>query len=298
MMFQGLIAAAHTPFTPAGELDEAKIPAMVEFLTARPLAGLFVNGTTGEFSSMTDRERARSAEAFVRAGRGKLPVIVHTGSPSVKASAEFAAHAQEIGADAVATVAPFYFKPAAPDDLVKALAAIAAAAHKLPFYYYHIPALTGVNFAVAPMIEKLLKAIPNFAGVKFTYENLMDFSLAMHACGGKAQMLFGRDEILLAGLSLGAVGGVGSTYNYAPKLYAELIAAFTRGDLVRARELQLLSQQMIKIMCSYPSGAGKCTLKLAGFEPGPVRQPLRGLTESEQAAYFGQLRDIGFTRYL
>ena len=175
MKFKGLVVAANTPFQSDLELDLERIPSLTDYLVGQKLAGLFVCGSTGECSGMTAPERKAAAGAFIKAAAGRIPVIVHVGSDGVRESQELAAHAESAGADAIAAVAPYYFRPGSVAELVDAMAQISEAAPKLPFYFYHIPALTGVNFPVLDFLKAAEKRIPMLAGVKFTYENLMDF---------------------------------------------------------------------------------------------------------------------------
>ncbi|MCX7935226.1 MAG: dihydrodipicolinate synthase family protein, partial [Planctomycetota bacterium] len=234
---EGLIAAPFTPMLPDGGLHLAAIPAYADFLRRNGMIGVFVNGTTGEGQSLTTAERKAVADAWVAAAKG-LKVFVHVGHVSLAEAQDLAQHAQSVGAFAIAACAPYFFKPASASALAQALAPIAAAAPNLPFYYYHIPAMTGVDVPVAAFLQAAAQSIPNLAGAKFTYENLLDFQLCLRAEGGRFDMLFGRDEFLLAGLALGAQGGVGSTYNFAAPLYVEIIAACKRGDFAAARDLQ------------------------------------------------------------
>lgn len=273
MKFNGLIAAACTPFRPDFSLDTERIPGLTDYLAGLGLAGLFVCGSTGECSSMTTEERMTAAGMFVSSVRGRLPVIVHVGSACVKEAEILAAHAESVKADAVAAVAPSYFKPGDVKALVESMRIISAAAPSLPFYFYHIPVLTGVNFPMFDFLRLAEDRIPMLAGIKFTYENLMDFQLCLNYRPEKYQLLFGRDEILLAGLALGATGGVGSTYNYAAPLYLKMMEAFQSGDLDTARKLQLLSQKLVLILGKYPS-AGKQIMALIGQPVGPQRPPL------------------------
>lgn len=112
-------------------------------------------------------------------------------------------------------------------------AGIAVAAPKLPLYYNQIPTMTGVSLPCADFLAAARDRIPNLAGVKFTYENLMDYLACVEFPEGRYDACFGRDEILLAGLSLGAAGAIGSTHNYAAPIYLRLMEAFHRGDLGR-----------------------------------------------------------------
>src|SRR3954469_8189210 len=120
-------------------------------------------------------------------------------------------------------MAPFFFRPGTVQELVDFMAQVAAAAPALPFYYYHIPSMTGVHIPAAEFLRAAADRIPNLAGVKFTFENLMDYAECVRFSGGRFDVLFGRDEMLLAGLSLGAHGAIGSTYNFAAPVYHRII---------------------------------------------------------------------------
>src|SRR5262249_2255145 len=148
-------------------------------------------------------------------------------------------------AAAIAVMAPNFFKPSL-DDLIAYCAEIAAAAPNTPFYYYDIPTMTGVSMPTARFLEQAAKSIPTLHGVKFTNNDLMTLQecLALQSC----DIVFGYDELLLAGLALGVKGAVGSTYNFAAPLYHRLINAFERGDLVAARQAQLQSVRMIRTL--------------------------------------------------
>jgi N-acetylneuraminate lyase len=294
----GLIAAPHTPFHADGSLNLAQVPAQARLLAQNGVRGAFICGTTGEGSSLTADERKRVVEAWVAARPAGLAVIVHVGHLSQAEAREFARHAQETGADAVAALAPSFFKPASVGDLVTWSAHVAAGAPRLPYYYYHMPAMTGVNHAAADFLREAGERIPNLAGVKFTHENLMDFAASTQVAGGKYTMLFGRDEILLAGLSLGAPGAVGSTYNFAAPLYHRIIAAFQRGDLAAARRDQLKSIEFIEVLGRHGGlSPGKAAMKLIGLDCGPVRSPLRPLTARDEQSLREGLEKIGFFEY-
>ncbi len=140
----GLVAAIVTPMTNEGELNLEPIPKIISHLAKNKLAGIYLAGSTGEGMSLTDDERRRLAEAYVAEAKGKMKTVVQVGHNSMKASAELAAHAESIGADAVSATPPGYFKTENEVDLVEALRPIVEAAPRTPFYYYHIPALSGV----------------------------------------------------------------------------------------------------------------------------------------------------------
>ncbi|OAM89184.1 dihydrodipicolinate synthase family protein [Termitidicoccus mucosus] len=291
----GLVAAPFTPFDANGALNLAMIPRLADHYAATGVSGAFVCGTTGEGSSMSNEERMIAAEAWRKATAGKLNLIVHVGHNSLVDSRALAAHAEKIGAEAVAAIAPCFFRPGSVSELVDWCAGIASAAPGTPFYYYHMPAMTGVNFAMVDFAPLAVKRIPNFGGIKFTHENIMDFSSALAAGEGGYDVLFGRDEILLSALVMGATGAVGSTYNYAAPIYNRVIKAYKAGDMAAARREQLKSIQFIEVFCKYGGmSANKVIMKLIGLDCGPVRQPLSQITSAQEAALKADLERIGF----
>lgn len=294
----GLIAAPHTPFRPDGAVAFDVIARQAQLLAHNRVAGAFICGTTGEGPSLTSEERRQIAEAWIAARPEGLSVIVHVGHLCLAEARALATHAQRIGADAIATVAPSFFKPAGQNELVAWCAQVAAAAPQLPFYYYTIPSMTGVSLSAADFLATAESTIPNLAGIKFTFENLMDFQRATAHAAGKFNVLFGRDEILLAGLGLGAKGAVGSTYNFAAPLYHRIIDAFNRGDLETARRAQMNAVEFISVLDRHGGlAAGKSVMKLLGLDCGPVRLPIRALTKNDEASLRAGLEKIGFFDY-
>jgi N-acetylneuraminate lyase len=294
----GLIAAPHTPFHPDGSIACDVIPRQAKLLEKNGVSGAFICGTTGEGASLTSDERCRVVEAWAAAKPASVSLIVHVGHLSLREASAFARHAQDTGADAIATIAPSFFKPASAAELAAWCAQVAAAAPKLPFYYYHMPAMTGVTIAAADFLNAAKDRIPTLAGVKFTHENLMDFARAGEIEGGRYNILFGRDEILLSGLALGARGAVGSTYNFAAPLYLRIMDACKRGDLAAARRDQSRAMEFIEVLGRFGGlNAGKSAMKFVGVDCGPVRLPLRQLTERQEAELRAALEQVGFFEY-
>jgi N-acetylneuraminate lyase len=294
----GLVAAPFTPFRPNGDLALDTIPALAALLGKNQVNAAFVCGTTGEGSSMTTEERVQVAAAWRKATPPGLKLTVHVGHLSLGDSRALARHAQEIGADAIAAIAPGFFKPATAADLVAWCAEVASAAPKLPFYYYHMPAMTGVAIPVRDFLNQVGNQIPNLVGIKFTHEDLADYADSQKAVNGRYSMLFGRDELLLSGLRLGAPGAVGSTYNYAAPLYHRIMRAFAAGDQAAAEQDQARARQFIDIM-SRAGGlsAGKAIMKLIGVDCGPVRLPLTRFAASREEELRQQLQAVGFFDY-
>ena len=155
--------------------------------------------------------------------------------------------------------------------------------------------MTGVSIPAADFLRTAGPRIPNLAGVKFTFENLMDFSECLRLDGGRYDIVFGRDEMLVAGLALGCRGAIGSTYNFLAPVFHEIIGAFAKGDLALAREKQAAANAIIQIMIRHGGlPAGKAMMKMIGLDCGPTRLPLRSLGEVQQAQLRAEVDAAGF----
>ena len=145
-------------------------------------------------------------------------------------------------------------------------------------------------------LEQSYDRIPNLAGIKYTHENLYEFNQCMLVKNGHYDMLHGQDETLLAGLALGATGGVGGTYNHAMGIYIDMKAAFLKGDLETARELQYKSQAFINILVRYRGNVigGKRIMKFLGLDCGLNRMPIQNITTEEEKQLKSELEEIGF----
>jgi N-acetylneuraminate lyase len=292
----GLIAAPFTPMHPDGALNLEAIAPYGLHLQRFGVVGAFICGTTGEGSSLTLAERRQVAERWRETAPAGLRVIVHVGHTCLADARELAAHAQAIGADSIACLAPFFFKPEGVAGLVDWCAQVAAAAPKLPFYYYHMPSMTGCQVPVADFLAAAGPRMPSLAGIKFTFEDIGDFARCLRCADGRYDVLFGRDELLHSALKLGARGAVGSTYNFAAPLYRQLIAAYDQGDEATATALQRTAVDMIQACVQaggHPIANFKTLLRPLGVDCGPARPPLRNPTAEQGAALHARLENAG-----
>lgn len=219
-----------------GEINPVLIPAYAEKLKADAIKGVFICGTTGEGMLMTSDERKTITEQWIKEQTEDFKVIVHVGTTSAKQSKELAVHAQNSGAYAIGCMGPVFLKPDRTEELIDFCAEIAAGAPALPYYYYHIPLVTGVNLSMIEFLQKAAQKIPNLAGIKFTHNDFMEMQQCLQLDKGKWDILHGFDEVLLAGLAFGAEGAVGSTYNFMAPLYNQIIADFNNGNIEAARK--------------------------------------------------------------
>ncbi len=293
----GLIDAPFTPFHENGDLNLEPIEKYAAMLQKNGLQGVFINGSSGEGYMLTTEERMQLAERWLKVAPQGFKVIVHVGSCCLRESQKLAAHAQEIGAWGIGSMAPPFPKIGRIEELVKYCEAIANSAPDLPFYYYHIPAFNG---AFLPMLE-LLKAvdgrISNFAGIKYTFESLYEYNQCRLYKNGKYDMLHGQDETILPSLAQGgAQGGIGGTTNYNGRELVGIIEAWKNGDIETAREKQNFSQEVINVICRYRGNivGGKRIMKLLGFDLGPNRVPFQNMTNEEEQQMKKELEAIDF----
>jgi N-acetylneuraminate lyase len=297
---EGLIAAPFTPMQGDGSLNLAIIPAYYEMLKANGVKGAFICGSTGEGVSLSLNEKKAVAEAWAAVAKDDHDFIVMPllGGTCLADCKELALHAKEIGLNAISFTAPFYFKPASVEILANCCKEIAAVVPDMPFYYYHIPVLTGVNFPMIDLLKAVDNLIPNFAGIKYTHEDFMDFLSCKNFSNGKYDMLWGRDENMLPALALGTKASVGSTFNYAAPLYYNLIEAFNNGDLKTANALQQKSIDMITLLGKYGGIAtGKAYMKLLGIDCGEFRLPVKNMTATEFELFKKDTEQIGFNQF-
>ena len=294
---KGLINAPFTPFYENGEVNFEPIEAYANMLVKNGLKGVFINGSSGEGYMLTYDERIALAEKWVSVAPEGFKVIVHVGSTVVKDSNKLARHAQEIGAFGIGAMASPFPKVGRIEELVKYCEEIASGAPQLPFYFYHIPALSGVFLPMLPLLEAVDGRIPNFAGIKYTYESIYEYNQCMLYKGGKFDMLHGQDETILPVLAMGgAQGGIGGTTNYNGRELVGILDAWEKGDMETAREKQNFSQEVINVIVNYRGNivGGKRIMKLIGLDLGKNRTPFRNMSDEEEASMKKELEAINF----
>jgi len=294
----GLIAATHTPFRTDGSLALEIVEQQARHLLKNGIHTAFVGGTTGEYSSLSLDERRALAQRWCEVVRGTpLRVVVHVGSNCLEDARRLASQAQQLDAVAISAIAPSYFKPASVESLIACCSGIAAAAPETPFYFYHIPAMTGVSLPMVEFLERAPERIPTLAGMKFTNPDLMMYLQCLRL--GDWDIPWGLDEWMLGALATGALGAVGSSFNFAAPLYHRLSAAFERGDLDSARVEQHRSAQLIAVLARRGyMGAAKAVMKMLGVDVGPARLPNDSLDPTLVKTLRTELETLGFFDWL
>ncbi|NHE56206.1 dihydrodipicolinate synthase family protein [Cyclobacterium plantarum] len=292
---EGLIAATFAPYDEHGKINPLIVSSYASSLKANGVNGVFINGTTGEGASLSLEEKQVLMEAWVKEQNEGFKVIAMLGGSNQNESIKLGKQAAGLGLYGVAVTAPYYFRPGNVEQLVDYMQPIAAASPGLPFYFYHIPLLTKVELPIIGLLETVADKIPNFAGIKYTHHNLMEFNQCLRFKNRKYDVLWGWDETFLAGLAMGAKGAVGSTYNFASPLYLEIKQAFASGNMERALNLQEKSIDFIQLYGKFGGpAAGKAILKLCGIDCGNFRAPVDSLAPAKQEELKKKLLDMSF----
>lgn len=274
--FHGILPAIITPVDDEGRFQARPFERLTERLYSAGVHGLYVCGQTGEGLQQTASQRKTVAEAAVRCSPTDKKVIIHVGAPSTAEAVDLARHASRIGAHAVSSLPPAGSYSFA--EIREYYAALAAASG-VPLIIYYFPSLASAIRTTDEIIQ--LTRIPNVVGVKFT-----DFDMFRLWCIRRSGAIVfnGSDEMLVAGLIMGANGGIGSIYNLIPEQFVSLYAAARAGEWERAREIQNRINEFIAVILNYPvHPAVKALLAFAGLDCGPCIAPRRRLSDLERS---------------
>lgn len=283
--FKGVIPAVLSVFDKDENLDEQGTREFIRHLLSYDIGGLYVTGSTGETFLMSSEERMRQLEITMEEVGDKVPVVVHVGAMSTKASIELARHAEKLGAAGVSSVPPFYFKYN--QDQIFNYYKDVAEATSLPMIVYNIP-LAGM-MTVDQIIR--LSEIENVKGVKYTGTALFEVMQIKDGCKPGFLVYGGCDELGSSNISLGVDGVIGSFYNVIPDLYCKIWAAVKASDIPEATRLQ--RQAVHVIFAGLGSGSMmacmKVWLRAAGIPAGYSRRPFSNFTEEEEKALAAKL---------
>ena len=283
-MLRGAIAAAVTPLTDGGgDLDEGAVGPLTRFLVEGGIDGALVCGTTGEGILLSPPERTRVAERFVEARPDGFQIAIHAGAQSTADTVALATHAKEIGADAVAVIAPPYF-PLDEPALLEHLRAAAEACGPLPFYVYEFAGRSGYAIPVA-VIERLRETSPNIAGLKVS--DTPWSAIEPYALEG-LDLFVGSEPLVLEALEHGADGAVSGLATAFPEIVAALVhdRYATAGEHVST---------LRTLLGPIPFHAALKEILVARGVPirADVRPPLRPLTPEEREVALDAARRVG-----
>ncbi|MCX6030858.1 MAG: dihydrodipicolinate synthase family protein [Chloroflexi bacterium] len=291
----GMLPALLTPFDAEGNVNLTAMRDLIEWHITQDVAGFYILGSTGEGLLLSEAERRMVAEAVVQQVKGRVPVIVHVGAITTQTACDLAAHAGQIGADAVSAIPPFYFN-VGPEGVKQHYLRIGTAS-SLPFYIYSIPGTTGVNISV-DTVRDLIKAMPTLRGMKYTAYDFYTMRKIIELEGGRLNVVSGPDEMMLAGQAMGADGAIGTTQNILPRVFVQAYNAFHAGDLAAAQALQAKINWVVDIFLQFPSfSAVKEIMRLLGFDLGAGRRPNLPLTDEQRGRIREMLEEVGFFQF-
>lgn len=289
-----ILCATFTPMHPDGAINPDRIPALYTQCIDSQVNGIFLNGTTGECMSLSTDERVLLVDRWAEERQKRsdnLKIIVHVGSSNLREAAAMAEHAQARHLQGIAMVPTFYFRPKDLGDLLDQCVFVASAAPQLPFYFYNIPALTGVNFPMIRFIEQAGQRIPNFAGIKNSFNDLVDYQHCLNFSKGRYALYWGTDEVFAMLYAGGNRHYVGSTYNYMNALYLKLVDALNGGKTDAVSGLLADADMIYQVILAYGNiVAGKEIMNRLGVDCGPVRLPLNNLAAAESETLYRKLK--------
>ena len=286
--FKGVIPAVLSVFDAQEELDEKGTRELIRFLCSFDIGGLYLTGSTGEAFLMNSEERKRQVEIVMDEVGDRLPVVVHVGAMSTRASIELARHAEAVGAAGISSVPPFYFK--FNEEQIFGYYRDISEATSLPMIVYNIP-LAGMM--TVSMIERLA-SLPNVRGVKYTGTALYEVTQIRDACKPGFQIYGGCDELGSSNIALGVDGIIGSFYNCIPDLYLRIWKAVKESDVETAARLQRKALHVI--MLGIQSGSMMACIKLwlraAGVQAGYASRPFDNFTEEQAESLVRSLLEL------
>ncbi|MGO4566402.1 4-hydroxy-tetrahydrodipicolinate synthase [Rhizobium sp. 2YAF20] len=289
-MFKGSITALVTPFTD-GQVDEAAFRNLIEWQIAEGTSGLVPCGTTGESPTLNHDEHKRVVEIAIETAKGRVPVIAGAGSNSTEEAIGFVRHAQQVGADGVLIVAPYYNKPTQ-EGIYQHFKAIDAEA-SVPIIVYNIPGRSVIDIQVETL-ARIFTDCPNVKGVKDATGNLLRPSLERMACGNEFNLLTGEDGTALGYMAHGGHGCISVTANVAPRLCADFQRACLNGDFTAALALQdrLMALHRALFLETSPAGVKFALAQLSKVR-GDLRLPLVEVSTPVQQAITDAMRLAG-----
>lgn len=289
-LFSGIMPALITPFDDNGALMEEATRSIIAHELKMGINGFYINGATGEGLYLPEKNRMQLAETAVDMCKNRGAIINHVGAVDPTSALRLAKHAGEIGCNAISSLVPNYVNSFTADQVLDYYKRISDASG-LPVLVY----CTGL-LRESPL-EFMQKAIKtgNIIGLKYTMPNYYNMQQIAQLNGGDINVINGPDETLICGLTMGADGGVGSTYNLMGDWFVELYDAFRAGDFQKAREMQFKINKVITVLLKHDCIAAiKECMNIMGFDAGYVAYPGKRFSAEQRAALTADMNAAGF----
>ena len=273
--FKGVFSALLTPYTADGKINGGSVKKIVDMNLSKGINGFYVGGSTGEGMLLTVEERKELFKYAAQSNAGRGTMIAHVGTINTDHAIEMAKYAEDCGYDAISAVAPFYYGFSY--EAIKGYYNDIANSVDIPMIMYNFPNASGFKFDK----ERAEDMFQNkkFIGIKHTTADL--FALQQFKTMECNPLVYnGFDEMLVAGLSMGADGGIGSTYNFMPQKYVDMLRLFNEGNIKEAQKIQYEANEIIALLIKYGVFAmEKALLEEMGIEMNGCRKPFTALSE-------------------
>lgn len=290
-IFTGAGVAIITPFNEDGSINFEAFGRIIEDQIAGSTDAIIVCGTTGESSTMTDEEHIATIKYCVDKVAGRVPVIAGTGSNCTREAINISKKAEEVGADGLLCVTPYYNK-CTQDGLYQYYKAISDAVN-IPIIMYNIPGRTGTTIQPETAI-RIAKEVENVVAIKEASGNISAVAKLASMADGCIDIYSGNDDQVLPLLSLGGKGVISVWSNVAPKKVHDMVTSFLDGDIETATKLQLEAIDLIDaLFCEVNPIPVKAAMNMLGYEAGIVRAPLTELTDAHKEVMEKALKDYG-----
>ena len=289
IIFKGCGTAISTPFTKDG-INFEEFGKLIEFQISEGVDSIIVCGTTGESSTMTEKEKKDTIKFAIDKVNGRIPVIAGTGSNNTASAIEISKYAESVGADGLLVVTPYYNKTTQA-GLVAHYKAIANSTN-LPIIVYSVSSRTGVN--ITPETCLALSKISNIVAIKEASGNISQVAKIAELCKDNLHIYSGNDDQIIPVLSLGGLGVISVLSNVAPKETHDMVAKFLEGDVKGATEIQLKAIPLVNALFSEVNPIPvKAALNLMGMNAGPLRMPLTEMEEENKEKLKKAMQEFG-----
>lgn len=290
-IFTGAGVALVTPFHEDGSVNYDKLDELIDYHCTNGTDSIIICGTTGESSTLSEKEHMECIKFAIERTKKRLPVIAGTGSNATYTTIDMSKEAVEYGADGLLLVTPYYNK-ATQKGLIAHYKAVAQEA-KAPIIMYSVASRTGLNIA-PETAATLIREVDNIVGIKEASGNISQVAKIMSLTDGKADLYSGNDDQIVPLLSLGAKGVISVLSNVAPKETHDICEKFFAGDVKGSCELQLRAIPLIEqLFCEVNPIPVKKAVNLMGMECGGVRMPLTELSPEHVDSLAQAMKDFG-----
>lgn len=277
-LFTGSGVALITPFDENGEVNYSRLREILEFHVINHTDAIIVTGTTGEGSTLNDEEKISVIEFTVNIINNRIPVIAGTGSNDTRHAAEFSKRVEKLGVDGLLVVTPYYNK-GNENGIYEHYKAIAEGV-KIPIILYNVPSRTGVNLSI--QLLKRLAQIENITALKEASGNISYVAEVAREVP-ELDIYSGNDDMVVPVLSLGGKGVISVSANIIPDISHDMTVSFLKGDVKKARELQLKYNDLVNALFLETNPAPiKEAMNFLGYEVGNCRLPLGVMEEANR----------------